>query len=109
MVHQVFYIFQQEGVRPTMRDYAGDFEEQRTLGFTREAVWTTQRIFLRNACNRKRLTGKTSKKHIMIGNSVARHCANVTGNFVFIVWKVGFVGLLTVAIPFACKNAFAAD
>ena len=101
---QVLYIFQQEGARALGRDDARHVEEQRPLGFTGEAVCFAKRIFLRDAGNRKRLTGKTGQLYVVVRNLGSVNLGNVAVDQMPVPEIVG-IGFLCIAVPLAGEHA----
>jgi len=100
---QVFDIFQHKGARALGGDDARHVEKQRALRGIGKAMRAPQGVFLGYAGNAERLTGKTGQQDIVIRHVLCIHRGDVAGNRLP-VGKVGVIGFLRVAIPFAGKD-----
>ena len=105
MRHEVLNILQHECFRPPILDDTSDIEEQGPLGLIKKPVFSAHTLLLHDTSQTKRLTWKSTQKHIMNRNFSGRNFRDVPSNVV-VQPKISPIGRLSKFVPLAAKNAF---
>ena len=105
---QVFYVLQHEGAGTLFGDDSCNVKEQGALGFVGKSVRPAKGIFLGHARDGKRLARESAQQYVVVGNVVFVNLGNVTVQRMAALKVLG-IGFLSVGIPFAGKDTFAAD
>ena len=106
MAAQIFYIFKHKGLWPFCLQNSAHIKKQSSLRFVLKTCRPTQTLFLGYTRDRKRLTGETCYKNIMVRYIGSIYFGNVT---IWLFPKIGEVSFLAVFIPFVRIHTVAAS